>query len=97
MARTKRKVKPLPTIWSVPDELWGLIEPILKELDPVAKAGRKRIDARKALDGIIYQAVLQRPFDSSYVPAMWIRKGVLDRMWALLVEPCEELDGVDWQ
>jgi putative transposase len=27
----------------------------------------------------------------------WIRLGVLDCIWALLVEECEELGGVDWQ
>jgi transposase len=55
MARRKRTVKPLPTIWHVPDELWQHIEPLLNELDPPAKTGRKRIAPRPALDGIIYQ------------------------------------------
>jgi len=55
MARTKRKVKPLPTIWRVPEELWRIIKPVLDELDPPAATGRKRTDQRSALDGIIYQ------------------------------------------
>lgn len=108
MARTKRKPKPLPTIWQVPDGLWNLIEPILNELDPPAATGRKRIDQRKALDGIIYQMrsgcqwnVLPKRFgdDSSVHRTFlrWIHKGVLDRIWALLVDSCEELGGVDWQ
>ena len=108
MARTKRKPKPLPTIWQVPDGLWKLIQPILNELDPPAPTGRKRIDQRKALDGIIYQMrtgcqwnVLPKTFgdDSSVHRTFlrWLRKGVLDRMWALLVHSCEELGGVDWQ
>lgn len=27
----------------------------------------------------------------------WEHNGVLDRIWAALVEKCEELGGVDWQ
>ena len=34
MARTSREIKPLETIWEVPDELWERIEPILLEDAP---------------------------------------------------------------
>jgi len=27
----------------------------------------------------------------------WVKRGVIDRLWGLLVESCEELGGVDWQ
>ena len=108
MARTKRVVRPLPTIWRVPDELWKIIQPILNELDPPASTGRKRTDPRAALDGIIYQMrtgcqwnALPGQFgdDSSIHRTFlrWIDKGVLDRIWAMLVESCEELGGLDWQ
>lgn len=108
MARTKRKVKPLPTIWRVPDELWKIIKPVLDELDPPAATGRKRTNQRSALDGIIYQMrtgcqwnVLPKEFgdDSSVHRTFqrWIHKGVLDRIWAVLIEQCDELGGVDWQ
>jgi putative transposase len=108
MARRKRKLKPLPTIWHVPDELWERIEPVLNELDPPARTGRKRIAPRPALEGIIYQMrtgcqwnVLPRQFgdDSSVHRTFqrWIGEGVLGRIWALLVDECQELGGVDWQ
>jgi putative transposase len=108
MARRKRTPKPLPTIWHVPDELWKRIEPVLNELDPPARTGRKRIAPRPALEGIIYQMrtgcqwnVLPRPFgdDSSVHRTFqrWIAEGVLDRIWAMLVAECQELGGVDWQ
>ena len=107
MGRRRREVKPLPTIWRVPDELWEVIEPILAEHDPPSWTGRRRIDPRKALDGIIYQMrsgcqwnVLPKEFgdDSSVHRTFrrWIDTGVLDRVWAALVEHCEELGGVDW-
>ena len=108
MGRKRREVKPLPTIWRVPDELWEIVKAILAELDPPAPTGRRRVDQRMALNGIIYQMrtgcqwnALPKEFgdDSSVHRTFqrWIRKGVLDRIWAVLVEQCEELGGVDWQ
>ncbi len=108
MARIKRIVKPLGTIWNCPDELWEMIEPVLEELDPPHQGHRPRIDPRKALDGIIFHLRsgcqwnhLPREFgdDSSVHRTMqrWIERGVFQRLWGLLVESSEELDGVDWQ
>lgn len=108
MARRKRKVEPLPTIWEVNDELWNIIQPILKALDPPAATGRPRTGQRQALNGIIHQMrsggqwnQLPGKFgdDSSVHRAMqrWISKGVLQRIWAVLVENCEELGGVNWE
>jgi putative transposase len=108
MARHKRAVKPLPTIWSVPDALWDhFILPILHELDPEPHTGRPRIDQRKALDGIIFQMRsgcqwnhLPREFgdDASIHRTFqrWIACGVLERLWAKLVGACDELGAVEW-
>jgi len=107
MARKKRTVKPLPTIWEVNDELWKIIEPIVNELDPPAETGRPRIDPRAALNGIIYQMRsgcqwnhLPEQFgdDSSVHRTFqrWVGKGVLQAIWAKLIENCAELGGVDW-
>jgi putative transposase len=107
MAKTKRVVEPLPTIWNCPDELWVLIKPVLDELDPPHLGHRQRIDPRKALDGIIYRMrsgvqwnQLPEIFgdDASVHRTMqrWITRGVFDRLWALLIEHCDELGGVDW-
>jgi putative transposase len=108
MARRKRKVKLLPTIWEVSDELWNVIQSILDEVDPASWTGRNRIDQRAALNGIIYQMRsgcqwnhLPKPFgdDSSVHRTFqrWVQKGVLKRIWATLVDRCEELGGVDWR
>src|SRR5258707_504870 len=51
MAKRKRS---LPTLWEVPDELWERIEPLLKRLDPPGRTGRRRVDRRRVLDGIIF-------------------------------------------
>lgn len=108
MARAKRTVKPMPTIWEVDDDLWGTIHEILMELDPPAATGRPRTDERRALNGIIHvmrsgcqwnQLPKQFGDDSSVHRTMqrWIAKGVLKRLWAVLIENCQELGGVDWR
>ena len=55
MSENSTQEKPLPTIWRVPDELWEIIEPILKEHDPPKSTGRPRIDQREALDAVIFR------------------------------------------
>lgn len=98
----------LPTIWRVPDELWERIQPILAELDPPKSTGRPRIDARAALDAIIFrrrsgcqwnQLPERFPDDSSVHRTFqrWQREGLFERIWAVLLGECEELGGVQWQ
>jgi putative transposase len=111
MGRKKRAVKPLGTIWEVPDELWARIESILLEdapLPPPAKGGRKRTDWRQALNGIIFRMrsgcqwnQLPKPFgDDSSVHRWfqrWNKNGVMEKIWAALVEDSAELGGVSWE
>jgi transposase len=99
--------KPLPTIWNVPDPLWELIEKVLTVYDPPAKTGRKRCDARKAFDGVIFRMRtgcqwnhLPQEFgdDSSIYRtfARWEKKAIFDILWAILLTKCDDLQGVDW-
>jgi putative transposase len=108
MAKQKRKYEPLPTIWEVDDVLWNIIIAIINQLDPAAATGRKRVDLRAALNGIVYIMrsgcqwnKLPKEFgdDSSVHRTMqrWIEKGILKRIWATLIENCDELGGVDWK
>ena len=55
MNDSKATCQTLPTIWSVPDDLWEMMHCLLDRLDPPNRRGRKRIDARKALNGMIYR------------------------------------------
>ena len=108
MARTKRCVKRLKTIWQCPDDLWDkVIAPALEALDPPAKTGRKRIDPRPALDGIIYQLrsgcqwnALPRRFgnDRSIHRTFqrWIERGVFAEIWSVMIGCCADLDDVQW-
>jgi transposase len=109
MARKKRVPKSLATIWRCPDDLWDrFIEPTIRRLDPPKHAGRKRIDQRRALDGMIYQLrpgcqcnSLPREFGSDRsihrTLQRWIECGVFDEVIALLIDHCDELDDVEWE
>jgi putative transposase len=99
---------PLPTIWTVPDDLWARIAPILAELDPPKPTGRSRIDPRAALDAILYRLRTgvqwnhlpqEFPDDSSVHRTFqrWQRQGVFARIWADVLTACDELGGVDWE
>src|SRR5215218_9078662 len=108
MARKKKQAEPLPTIWHADDTLWAEVEAVLTELDPPARFGPERIDQRKAFDGVIYR--MRSGVQWNYLPKdygddssvhrtfqRWVKRGVIGRVWALLVEACEELGGVDWR
>ena len=108
MAQTKKAAEPLATIWHADDELWTQVEQVLVEHDPPANYGPDRIDQRAAFDGIIFrmrsgcqwnQLPEQYGDDSSVHRTFqrWVQRGVLAKLWALLVRKCEELGGVDWQ
>ena len=108
MARPKKERKPLPPIWRIPDALWEIIKPVIDELDASPVVGRPRIDAREALDAIIYRARSgvqwnhlpdEFPDDSSVHRTMtrWIERGVMDRIWAVLIEQCEDVKSVHWE
>lgn len=108
MARRKKTYEPLATIWEVNDELWNIIQDILDELDPPAATGRPRTGQRQAFNGIIYvmrsgcqwnQLPGRFGDDSSVHRTMqrWIAKGVLQHLWSVLIQNCEELGGVNWE
>lgn len=93
----------LSTIWEVPDELWARIAPVLAEVDPPRRGGKPRIDQRAALNAIIFRMrtgcqwnrlPAAFPSDSAVHRTLqrWIRKGVLDRLWADLATAA----GIAW-
>jgi putative transposase len=103
----KRKPR-MGTLWEVTDELWARIEPLLDELDAPKRRGRKRVDRRRVLDGIIFR--LRTGCQWNHLPSVygedstihrcftrWCRLGVFAQIGALLVEECQELKGVHWE
>jgi putative transposase len=95
-------------IWTVSDELWATVDPLIAELDPPKATGRPRISARAALDAIIFRLrsgcqwnhLPERfPDDSSVHRTFqrWVHTGLFARLWAVLLQQCAELGGVDWE
>ena len=108
MTRTKPQPKPLPTIWEIPDELWRRIEPILKEFWPRRATGRHVANWRKMLNGILFRMRSGCQWDQlpeRFGPKRtvhdwfqrWVQGGIFEKIWAVLVQECDGLDGVDWQ
>ena len=108
MARKKKRQEALPTIWHADDELWERVSAVLAEHDPPATCGPDRIDQRAAFDGVIFR--MRSGCQWNHLPEVygddssvhrtfqrWIKRGVLAHPWAVLIEECEELGGVDWQ
>lgn len=107
--RTKnRKTGVLPVIWTISDDLWRLIEPVLREDAPPCSTGRPRADWRRILNGIIFR--LRTGCQWNKLPAefgddstvhrwfqRWNQTGVMQRIWAVMVEQCQELDAVFWK
>jgi putative transposase len=98
----------MPTIWRVSDELWAKVAPILVEIDPPKRTGRKRVEGRLVLDTLIYR--LRTGCQWNHLPAeladdssahrtlqRWVKAGVFAAIWAELVSECDELGGVDWE
>jgi putative transposase len=111
MARTIRRRKarkPLGTIWEVPEPLWQRIEPILREFWPKKPTGRRPANWRLILNGIIFRMrtgcqwdQLPRHFGPKSTVHGWFQRwaegGVFEKIWAVLIEECDELRGVEWK
>jgi putative transposase len=98
----------LPTIWVVPDDLWNRAKALIEEHDPPKPTGRKREDARKILNGILYR--LRTSCQWNHLPKQygddstvhrtmqrWVKIHLFELLWSLLVAECEALKCVQWQ
>ena len=104
----KRKKKALPTIWEIPDELWKRMAPLILEMDPPKETGRPRANPRNVMDAIIFR--IRTGCQWNHIPRVygddstihrtfqhWVEIDLFPRLWALLVEECEEFGLVDWE
>jgi transposase len=98
----------LATIWEVSDELWAVLGPLIAVVDPPKPTGRRRVDGRAILNAILFrmrsgcqwnQLPERFPDDSTVHRTFqrWVRLGLFARLWAVLLEQCAELGGVDWE
>ncbi len=104
MVKHKRR---MATLWEVPDELWERIEPLVLKADPAKQTGRKRVDRRRVLDGIIFR--MRTGCQWNHIPRVygsdrtihryfqhWSQSGLFEKIWVLLVEACDDLKAVQW-
>ncbi|GAB3285156.1 IS5 family transposase [Parasphingorhabdus pacifica] len=96
--------------WEISDELWAVIEPLLPRHERRFRyPGRKRIDDRKTLQGILF--VLYTGIQWEYLPqelgfgsgstcwrrlAEWHRAGVWDRLQQELLDRLRAADQMDF-
>ena len=96
--------------WEVEDGLWELIEPLLPTVERRFRhPGRKRLDDRKALCGILF--VLHTGIQWEYLPQQlgfgsgmtcwrrleeWHRAGVWQRLPELLLVELQAAGNLDW-
>jgi transposase len=94
----------------VSDELWELVEPLIPVVERRSRfPGRKRIDDRRVLTGILF--VLQTGIPWEYLPQEmgcgsgmtcwrrlheWQQQGVWQRLHELLLAKLREIDRIDW-
>jgi transposase len=82
-----------------------MVEPIFNECYPAKPKGHHRVNLRPVLNGIIFR--LRTGCQWNQLPArfgddrtvhrhfqQWCQRGILARLWAVLIEACDELGGL---
>jgi transposase len=103
----RKKPKKRSGLREIPDELWGLIKPILPPDKPRGANGRPRVPNRTVLNGILY--VLRTGCQWKMVPReyssgstchlrfqTWVRAGIFERIWRVCLQHYDDLKGIDW-
>lgn len=94
--------------YQIPDKLWERIEPSLPGPKPKKKAGRPRMDDRKAMTAIFY--VLRTGCQWNALPRSlgasttvferfqeWQQAGVFQRLWHSLLKEYDARVGIAWE
>ncbi len=90
-------LSPFENIWEISDGLWAKIEPVLLTADPPKATGRKRVDQRRMLNGVVYKmrsgsqwnSLPKELGDDSTIHRAyqrWVRLGVFAEIWAMVEE-----------
>jgi len=101
------RVKYLPTVKRMPDELWDAIKLILPSEKPNNTIGRPAVSYKKVLDGILY--VLRTGCQWKMLPKeygsgstchrrfqQWSISEVFERLWTRLLRVYDNLAGIQW-
>jgi transposase len=101
------RVKYLPTVKRIPDELWNEIRMILPPEKLINTIGRPVVSFRKVLEGILY--VLRTGCQWKMLPKeygsgstchrrfqQWSSSKVFRKLWARLLKVYDEVVGIQW-
>jgi putative transposase len=77
-------LNPLPTLWELPADLWDRLEYLINQCDPSRPTGRKRADARRILNGIIFR--MRTGCQWNHLPAVYGDEATIHRTFQRRVE-----------
>ena len=102
------RVKYLPTIKRIPDELWDEISLILPSEKPNNTIGRPAVSFRKVLDGVLF--VLRTGCQWKMLPKeygsgstcrrrfqQWSSSNIFQKLWARLLKLYDDVVGIQWR
>jgi putative transposase len=94
--------------WTVSDEFWERVEPLVPQAPSHARGGRPRMPDRKAFEAMIY--VLRTGIQWNALPREmgasstvherfqeWERAGFFEELWQAGLLEYEELEGIEWE
>ncbi len=94
--------------WTVSDEFWEQVEPLVPEAPSHARGGRPRMSDRKAFEAMVY--VLRTGIQWNALPREmgasstvherfqeWERMGFFEEVWRAGLAEYEELEGIEWE
>jgi transposase len=92
----------------IPDELWDLAQPILPPEKPRFLGGRKPLERRRVLAGVVYRLrtgcqwkALPPQFGSGSAVhgrfQAWVEAGIFKDLFECMVRFYDELKGIDWR
>jgi transposase len=102
------RIKYLPTVKRIPDELWDEIRLILPPEKPNNTIGCPSVSFRNVLDGILYVLrtgcqwkMLPKEFGSGSTChrrfQQWSISKVLQRLWSRLLKVYDDIVGIRWK
>ncbi len=94
--------------WTVSDEFWEKVEPLVPEAPSHERGGRPRMPERRAFEAMIYvlrtgiqwNALPRELGASSTVHARfqeWEREGFFEKLWRAGLLEYEEIEGIEWE
>jgi len=94
--------------WTLSDEFWERVEPLVPEAPSHARGGRPRMPDRKAFEAMVY--VLRTGIQWNALPREmgasstvherfqeWERTGLFEKLWRVGLAEYEELEGIEWE